>query len=275
MASCAARSASAEQMALLVGEGDHAVGVGEVVVVRQHRGAEAQHPRRVAEIEAVVLGDLGECQVAREMRGRMRAECERARDVAVGPGAGGRDGESLALGRVRGGGLGAGEIGTRARRPLRALQEQPRDRRVGVGQRAVGVGVGRADHLGGARLVGEEPLDEGIDAGERRRVAGGHDIAAPVPIIRASRLAAAPAAARRGLTASGGGGTMRAGVSRTARPPCRARCRRRSGTECRPPTQASQPAMPKPPRAAVARRPARPISRAAAPARAASSSSVM
>ena len=63
----------AEQMALLVGEGDHAVGVGEVVVVRQHRGADSQHPRRVAEIEAVVLGDLGECQVAREMRGRMRA----------------------------------------------------------------------------------------------------------------------------------------------------------------------------------------------------------
>jgi hypothetical protein len=75
-----------QQVALLPGEGRHAVQVGHLGGRVQGRLHDAQHAGRVAEIEQVVLAELERGQVARVLARLLLVQRDRARQVALDPG---------------------------------------------------------------------------------------------------------------------------------------------------------------------------------------------
>jgi hypothetical protein len=154
-----------QQVALLPGEGRHAVQIGHLGGRVQRRLHDAQHAGRVAEVEQVVLPELERGQVARVLARLLLVQRDRARQVALDPGRHGLDKPLLARRDPHGGAArGLDERPGVARRIARFGKHVQRGT-AGLHQRA-GVGVGHLQDIDHARLAGDEAFDEIVQRAE-------------------------------------------------------------------------------------------------------------
>ncbi|MCY1532757.1 hypothetical protein D9M68_680460 [compost metagenome] len=175
----------AQQVALLVAEGRHAVHVGHLGRGRQRREREPQHAGTVAGVEAVVLAQLHRHQVALMLARLLGMQRDGACDVAVGPGLDGGDVALLARRGARRTGAGLVEEGPRVGRGLARFGEQVQRRAVGLHDRA-GIAFGQRQQVHGARLGREKAHDEVVDQREAGGVVERERIAEAVGGVRGS-----------------------------------------------------------------------------------------
>jgi hypothetical protein len=98
----------AQQMALLIGKGQHAVEVGDIGAVRLGRQRHAQHGGRVAQVEGMVVRELERGQIARVVLQQCFEPLRSQGRVAIGPGLDGGQPLCFALMGLRQ--LGAGTL---------------------------------------------------------------------------------------------------------------------------------------------------------------------
>ena len=160
-----------EQVTLLIAKGDHAVGVGDVFGLGQGFERHAQHSRRIAVVEKVVLRQFQDRQIARPLIGDPVAGGQEGRHIAVHPITHGADHLLFtgirALGRLRALQIGAGFL-----RGDGVFKKHPQERGIGIHQRAFRIGIRCRDNQGGLGLVREKAVDEVIDSLHGIRAAG-------------------------------------------------------------------------------------------------------
>ncbi len=169
-----------QQMALLKGEGGHAVGVGDLPIGLQHGQGRAQHLGEPAQVEVQILADLDHDQIARKGCDGLVAQGQGGRHVILAPGVQHLHGQLFAPGGAVPRRLGQGQVFGRPRRGLRRLQQHPQNAGIGVGQGAGGIALGRAKNVGGAGLIGQEAFDEVVDRRQGGVILGGDGIAQPI-----------------------------------------------------------------------------------------------
>ncbi len=169
-----------QQVALLQPEGEHAVEMGAVLVGVLDHARGGQHAGGIAAVELVVLGEFHQRQVMGPEGQCLAPDADGAGDVARRPGLQGGQGGALALRPPRG----RGAVEPWARQPRRrgAFQEQVQRPGIGVGDQAVGVGLGRRQHVHRLGFIGEEAFGEIGHPARHRPVVRGDRIVEPVPV---------------------------------------------------------------------------------------------
>ncbi len=192
-----------EQVALLVPEGRHAVQPRQVARGRGDLQRQAQHARRVAQVESMVLPELDRHEVARVLAGLFVVQPDRLQQIAVDPRADRRDESALACGGGHPRGLRTRQVRPRRLGRGARLGEHVQHRGAGLHERAV-VAPGRRQDVEHRQLARHEPLGERADGrragrirhrdGIAERIAGAHR---PQGAARASALMARAGSARR------------------------------------------------------------------------------
>ena len=160
-----------QQVALLIGEGQQAVAVGDIR--RRIAGLEgdAQQRRPVAAIELHVLGEFGGEQVPGETFQQLLAEAQHLSQVVGDPGAQQRQ-VQVGPGMSGGGGACPLPVALGQARAFGGLAEHQQDAGESIGQARLRIGIGGGEDRLGAGVIAEKTADERVDAFAGRGVLG-------------------------------------------------------------------------------------------------------
>ena len=153
-----------QQVAFLVSERQHPVGIGDVIGPRKGACGDPQHRGKITDVERVVLAQFQHHHVARMAADGFLAQGNQFGDLAVVKQARGVHGRLLAgrgIGRGRFGGL---QIGRGQLRGNGGFQQHVQDRGIGVDQRTVRCCLGGLQHIGRLGLKADEPMHKVVDA---------------------------------------------------------------------------------------------------------------